>query len=138
MKSVQHLSTLAVYQTLDPSQLSVLKRGGWKQIVPRQDGERLCQLKLQQRYAEMIARQWAVSSFGEGYVVRLILPRRALTHYTLGSVAYEEHLEYQVPTGELPWLSRQLVGRVSLVSVFREQHSFSIPIAGLPLTALMG
>ncbi|GAB3288728.1 hypothetical protein [Parahaliea aestuarii] len=138
---MKHLScqrTLAVYQTLVPPQLAALKGAAWRRIVPGQGGEYFCQLKLQQRYAEMIARQWAVPACGAGYVVRLILPLRALANYDLGSVAYDEHLEYQVPTCELPQLSRSLVGQVELVSVFREHESYSIPHHCEPLVALMG
>ncbi|TXS96209.1 hypothetical protein FV139_01510 [Parahaliea maris] len=138
MKSLSHQHTVAVYQTLSPSQLAALQGAAWRRIVPGQGGEYFCQLKLQQRYAEMIARQWAVPACGAGYVVRLILPQQVLAHYDLTTVAYDEHLEYQVPTCELAELSRHLVGQVELVSVFREWESFSVPMHSPPLTALMG
>ncbi|WP_116368731.1 hypothetical protein [Parahaliea mediterranea] len=137
MKPLPCLHTLAVYQTLVPAQLAALKGAAWRRIVPGQGGEYFCQLKLQQRYAEMIARQWAVPACGAGYVVRMILPQRVLAQYDLSSVAYEEHLEYQVPSCELGRLSRHLVGAIELVSVFREHESFSVPRCSQPLMALM-
>jgi len=138
MKILKHLPTLAVYQTLCPEQLAALDRAAWRRIEPGRGGEHFCYLKLQQRYAEMVARQWEVPVHSAGYVVRLVLPRRALEEYDLESVAYEDHLEYRVPVCELPRLQAQLVGAARLVAAFREQHSYSIPESRAPLTALMG
>jgi len=131
MKILPHRPMLALYQTLSPVQLAALERADWRRIEPGQGGEFFCYLKLRQRYAEMIARQWAVPVHGAGYVVRLLLPESALAGFDLETVAYREHLEYRVPTCELPALSSQLVGPVRLVSVFREQHSYSVPEHGV-------
>lgn len=138
MKMLSHQATVAVYQTLSPEQLAALVRADWRCVEAGRDGEHFCHLKLQQRYAEMIARQWEVPVHGAGYVVCLVLPRRALAEYDLETVAYEEHLEYRVPVCDLPRLNRQLVGRARLVSTFREQHSYSVPALGEPLMGLMG
>lgn len=138
MNILPHRPTIALYQTLSPEQLSALEHRAWRGIEAGQGGEYFCYLKLQQRYAEMIARQWTVPVHGAGYVVRLLLPRAALAAYDLETVAYEEHLEYRVPVCELPDLGGQLVGRVELVSVFREQHSYSVPPGGGPLAAMLG
>lgn len=137
-QSVHGQRTLAVYQTLTPQQFSALAQANWRRVEPGRDGQHFCHLKLQQRYAEMIARQWAVPVHGEGYVVRLVFPARVLAGFDLETVAYEEHLEYRVPVCELPRLSRHLVGSAHLVSTFREQHSYSIPPGSRPLAGLIG
>lgn len=138
MKTLTHQRTIAVYQTLCPARFAALVRADWRGVEPGREGEHFCHLKLHQRYAEMIARQWAVPVHGAGYVVCLLFPRRALAAYDLETVAYEEHLEYRVPVCELPRLNGQLVGRARLVSSFREQHSYSVPASGAPLLGLMG
>jgi hypothetical protein len=132
-----HPDTVVVYQTLSPGQLAVLEGSDWRCISPGQGGEYFCYLKLQQRYAEMIARQWVVPVHGAAWVVRLTLPLEALAKYDLVSVAYEEHLEYQVPVAELHRLGSQLVGEAQVVATFRQQHSHSVPAGARPLAALM-
>ncbi len=137
MNSLAHRRTIALYQTLSPAQLAALKAANWRTIEPGREGQHFCHLKLKQRFAEMMARQWELPIHGAGYVARLLLPRAALAGYDLDSVAYEEHLEYCVPVGDLSSLSRELVGQVELVAAFREQHGYSIPPGRQPLASLI-
>lgn len=138
MKSLSHQATIAVYQTLSPAQLAALIDNKWRTIEPGHEGEHFCYLKLQQRYAEMVARQWTVPVYGAGYVARLILPTRALANYDLETVAYAEHLEYRVPVVELRLLSAQLPGRLELVCACHQHQSYSIPPGSAPLRSLIG
>jgi hypothetical protein len=126
---------LRLYQAIGPQQLEVLIRADRRCIEPGRSGERFCLLKVEQRYAEMIARQSLLPLYGCAYVARLELPPEALEAFPLESIAYEEHLEYRVPRSALGDLARVLLGRVQIVSVFREQHSYSVPAgATLPAT----
>ncbi len=138
MTQLAHEPSVVLFQALSPTQFAALEAAAWRRIVPCQTDEEWCQLKLRQRYAEMIARQRGVPEFGRAYVVRLVLPPSALADYQLGSVAYEEHLEYQVPVFNLGRLSRQLLEPVELVSVFRQWHSYSVPRGSRPLAAMIG
>ena len=74
MKSLPFRDTQAVYQAMGPQQLAALIRADWRLIEPAWGGVRFTYLKQQQRYAEMIARQWEVPLHGAGYVVRIVLP----------------------------------------------------------------
>lgn len=132
MKPVVCQRSCTLYQALSPCQFTALVRADWRRIEPGRGGELFCYLKLQQRYAEMIARQRLVPESGAGFVVRLTLPEEALLGFELETVAYEEHLEYRVPVPALPALSLHLQGAVRLVSVFREQHSYSVPAQSAP------
>ena len=138
MSSMPFRDTLAVYQAIGPQQLATLICADWRHIEPAWGGVRFTYLKQQQRYAEMIARQWEVPLHGAGYVVRIVLPEDALRQYDLETVAYEEHLEYRVPTSELADLSRELVGAVQPVAAFMDRQSYSIPLGSRPLASLMG
>ena len=86
----------------------------------------------------MIARQWEVPLHGAGYVVRLVLPAEVIRQYDLETVAYEEHLEFRLPVGELSQVNRHLVGDVQPVSAFLDRQSYSIPVGSRPLASLMG
>lgn len=138
MKQHANMKTIAVYQAMSPEQLAALIRADWRRIEPGQGGEHFLFLKLQQRYAEMIARQRELVVHGAGYVVRLILPTKIVNAYDLETVAYKEHLEYRVPVCELEEINRHIVGEVSMVSAFIERHSYSIPAGKRPLAGLMG
>jgi hypothetical protein len=138
MKSQAKMKTVALYQAMSPQQLAALIRADWRRLEPGQGGEHFFFLKLNQRYAEMIARQWGVPMHGAGYVVRLILPAHIMESYDLASVAYEEHLEYCVPVCELQEFNKHLLGEVSVVSAFTGQHNYSIPAGSRPLVSLMG
>ncbi len=138
MRSLPFRETQAVYQAIGPHQLAALIHTDWRRIEPGWGGQRFTYLKQQQRYAEMIARQWEVPLHGAGYVVRIVLPEDALRQYDLETVAYEEHLEYRVPSVELADLSRELVGAVQPVAAFMDRQSYSIPLGSRPLASLIG
>ena len=137
MKPLPFSNTIALYQAMSPQQLAALIRADWRRIEPDQGGERFFYLKINQRYAEMIARQWEVPLHGAGYVVRLILPEPVMKYFDLETVAYEEHLEYRVPTCELDRINHHLVGEVSIVSAFLNHQSYSIPLGTRPLASLI-
>ena len=138
MKPLQHRETIALYQALSPKQLAALIRADWRRIEPGWGGEHFVYLKLCQRYAEMIARQWEVPLHGAGYVVRVILPADIVGQYDLETVAYEEHLEYCLPVGELKSINNHLLGDVRPVSAFLNNQSYSIPLSTRPLSSLIG
>ncbi len=137
MKPIALNINISLYQALSPLQLAALIRADWRRIEPGQGGERFTCLKLNQCYAEMVARQWQLPSHGAGYVVRIQLPVSALKRFQPETVAYEEHVEYRVPVGELEGLSRRLLKPVELVSAFVTQHSYSIPEGKTPLCSLV-
>ena len=138
MKRTPIEMNISLYQALSPLQLAALIRADWRHIEPGRGGERFTCLKLNQCYAEMIARQWQLPSHGAGYVARIQLPYSALKRFELDTVAYEEHMEYRVPVGELQALSRRLLQPLELVSAFVTQHSYSIPQGTEPLRSLVG
>lgn len=138
MKPLPHSETIALYMALCPQQLAALIRADWRRIEPGQGGEHFLFLKLNQRYAEMIARQWLVPLHGAAYVARIILPDKVLQNYDMDTVAYEEHLEYRVPTCELNPVNNSLVGDVAVVSAFLNHESYSVPAGSRPLASLIG
>ncbi len=138
MTPLPHSETIALYLALCPQQLAALIRADWRRIEPGQGGEHFMFLKLNQRYAEMIARQLIVPLHGAAYVARLIVSERAMRHYDIDTVAYEEHLEYRVPVCELAYLNRHILGEAAIVSAFRHQQSYSVPLGTKPLASLLG
>lgn len=137
MKPQSQMKTIALYMAMSPEQLATLIRANWRRIDPGRDGEHFHYLKLNQCYAEMIARQWEVPLHGAGYVVRLVVPKAAMEQFELGSVAYEEHLEYCIPVCELDWFNRQILGEVCVVSAFVRNESYSIPTGTKPVASLL-
>lgn len=138
MKPLQHRETIALYQALSPQQLAALICADWRCIEPGWGGEHFIYLKLCQRYAEMMARQWQLPLHGAGYVVRIVLPVEVIGQYDLETVAYEEHLEYRLPVTELAAVNCHLLGDIQPVSAFFVQHSYSIPLSTRPLASLIG
>lgn len=119
---------ITVYQALSPVQWSAAKTAGQGQgvaLLPGRPEEKLIQLKLSQRYAEMVARQWFVPVYGAGFVVRYQIEANWLARFPLGTVAYEEHREFQIPR-DVVGLT-QKVKQAILISVFRQGEGFSIP-----------
>lgn len=138
MNAIVRPATIALYQALCPQQLAALTQADWQCVEPGRSGEKYCLLKLQQRYAEMIARQWLVPVYGAGYVVRVLLPCAVVEQYQLETVAYDEHLEYRVPDTALPRLTSALAADIRLVAAFHGQHGYSIGPSARPLAGLMG
>ena len=119
--------TTKLYQAIDPQQLHTLVESNWRRLAPAGDDEKFCLLPVRQRHAEMIARQLLLPAWGAAYVISLELPGHQLSAYPLETVGYEEHLEYRVPVSSMKKVSDSLLGAVQLVSVFRDQHSYSVP-----------
>lgn len=130
MKEITEHDHVTLYQAISPQQLAILIDNGWQSINRHASADRFCFLKLHQRYAEMIARQALLPAEGAAYVVRMELPRQVLGAYALKTIAYEEHLEYQIPVESLPFLSNRLIGKVHIVAAFHDQHSYSVPLGG--------
>lgn len=130
MKTQPYRDSVTLYQAIGRQQLAALIESDWQCVKRSSESDRFCFLKLHQRYAEMIARQSMLPERGEAWVVRMELPLSIIGEYPLQTVAYEEHLEYQVPVASLPFLGRSLLGRVCVVAAFRDQHSYSVPRAG--------
>ncbi|MFV0478291.1 MAG: hypothetical protein ACK5ME_10705 [Parahaliea sp.] len=126
MSTSEHNSVLPLYIALSPNQLEQVQNSDWRQLVASRSDDSYCYLKQRQRYAEMVARMSILPEFGAAYVLRLLLPLAAMRPFSLETVAYEEHLEYQVPVQALPTLTARLLGQLQLLTAFREQHSFSV------------
>jgi len=138
MKPLAHTETIALYLAICPQQLAALIRADWRRIEPGQGGEHFMFLKVSQRYAEMIARQCLVPLHGAAYVARLVLPERVMQGYDIETMAYEEHLEYRIPTCELDPVNGNILGEVAVVSAFLDRQSYSVPLGSRPLAGLLG
>ncbi len=111
-------STLTLYKSVSPIQLSHLINVDWRYFVPESPDQKLFVPKLHLSFAEMLARQIEVATYCAGYVVSFEIQKAFIDHYEVTSVAYEENEEYCIPIEDLGAMNRGIEGRIQLVSWF--------------------
>lgn len=109
---------IEVYKSVSPAQLDLIASKGWLHFSPDGPQQRYFFPKVYRSYAEQIARQWDAGHHGAGYVVSAKLSRDFLDCYPIQTVAYETHKEYKLPVEDLDILNSNIVGRITLVSIY--------------------
>lgn len=107
-----------LFQSLTPVQFAAVVRSGWRCFSSTNTGETFFYPKLHCGYAQTIARMFNREHFHAGYVVQFYLPNVFLAQYDMQSIAYDKHLEYKIPIGDLPLLNKRILGRIEVVSAF--------------------
>jgi hypothetical protein len=81
---------------------------------------------LSEQYATQIARDWNSKDEGSGlvgYVLRFRVRTEFLTNYEIHTVGSREHREYWIPAQDLQKLNDNIVGRIEVISEFRNDSS---------------
>ncbi len=78
---------------------------------------------LHEEYATQIARDWNAKHDAEkvGYVTRFRVRSTYLHKYEIQTVGGPVHQEYWIPAEELPEFNRNIVGRIEVVSEYRDE-----------------
>lgn len=112
---------ITLYQSLTPVQFAAVVRSGWRGFSAGAAEQKIFYPKLRLAYAEMIARAFNVKHYSAAYVVQFRLPLRFLQHYSIQSIAYEEHREYSIPMADLAKMNRHIIGSIEVVSAFLDE-----------------
>jgi len=111
-------STVKLYAPVSPHQLAKVINTGWQDFFLCSDEQKYFFPKLHQGFAEMLARQWEAKVYSAGYVVCLDIRCAFINQFPLETVAYEEHLEYRIPSNFLDQFNQSLVSKIQLLSAF--------------------
>ena len=78
---------------------------------------------LNEEYATQIARDWNAKQAVEkvGYVTRFRVRSAYLDKYEIQTVGGSVHQEYWIPAAELAEFNRNIVGRIEVVSEYRDE-----------------
>lgn len=111
-------NTIRLYAPVSPHQLAKVINAGWQDFFPCSDEQKYFFPKLHRGFAEMLARQWEARVYSAGYVVCLDVRYAFINQFPLETVAYEEHLEYRIPSHFLDQFNQSLVSKIQLLSAF--------------------
>ncbi|HEX7247938.1 MAG TPA: hypothetical protein VF351_07550 [Actinomycetota bacterium] len=107
-------------------ELDLIARSGYRRFPPRLPHQPIFYPVLSEGYATKIARDWntkdAASGFA-GYVTSFAVTRDCFDRYEVRSVGGGLHQELWVPAEELSGFNDQIVGRIEIISEFRDERT---------------
>ena len=117
------MQELTLWQAMTPWAVRSLKdKQGW-QLQLSAKGDTFALIKPSRHRAQAVAESVWAPRFGLAAVARITLPQELVTQLKVGSVAYEDHRDYEIPADQLGALSLFLTKPISIVDVVTRQYA---------------
>jgi len=104
--------------------MDLIRASGFRKFPPRLPEQPIVYPVLTEEYATQIARDWNTkderSGFA-GFVLRFRVRTEFLRAYKLHIVGSSDHREYWIPAGDLAQFNANIVGKIELITEFREK-----------------
>ena len=115
--------TILLFRPVGHKELELIQQTEFTAFPPRLPQQPIFYPVLNEEYAAQIAREWNARHSVEkvGYVTRFRVRSIYLSKYEIQTVGGSVHQEYWIPAEELPEFNRNIVGRIEVVSEFREE-----------------
>jgi hypothetical protein len=110
--------TVILWRPVGPQEMDLIRESGMRAFPPRLPEQPIFYPILSEAYAMKIARDWNVPASGKGYVTRFRIARSFLDRYAVQEVGGSAHLEYWIPSKDLPAFNDALVGKIEVVAEF--------------------
>jgi hypothetical protein len=111
--------TVTLWRPVGPRELELIQKAGMRAFPPRLPEQPIFYPVLSEEYAVKIARDWNVPASGAGFVTRFEVQRSFLELYSPKEAGGAAHLEYWIPSEELPAFNNAIVGKIAVVAEFR-------------------
>lgn len=111
---------LKLWRPVGPIELKLIQDSGWAKFPPRLPEQPIFYPVCNKAYAEAIAKNWNVKDSGEGYVVEFYIAASYIAAYDRHIVGGKEHEEYWIPAEDLETFNNNIIGKIRLVSSFKE------------------
>ncbi len=116
-------NTTPLFRPVGQKELELIQQSAFTAFPPRLAEQPIFYPVLNEEYATQIARDWNAKHGGEkvGYVTRFHVRRTYLNKYEVQTVGGSVHQEYWIPAEDLPEFKRNIVGRIEVVSEYRDE-----------------
>lgn len=112
-----------LYRPVGQKELELIRASEFREFPPRLPEQPIFYPVLNEEYAIRIAREWNTkdeSSGFVGFVLRFRVRTTFLARYEIHVVGSAEHREYWIPAQDLAEFNANIVGKIEIVSEFRE------------------
>src|SRR5215813_13865683 len=109
---------VTLWRPVGPKELRLIEQSGMRAFPPRLPDQPIFYPVLTEEYAIKIARDWNVPSSGSGYVTRFAVRRSYLDAYRVEEAGGRDHLEYWIPSEDLPAFNAAIVGTIEVIAEF--------------------
>ena len=116
-------NTTLLFRPVGQKELELIQHSEFKTFPLHLPGQPIFYPVLNEEYATQIARDWNAKHGVEkvGYVTRFRVRSAYLNKYEVQTVGGSVHQEYWIPAEELPEFNRNIVGRIEVVSEYRDE-----------------
>jgi hypothetical protein len=108
-----------LYRSVNQQELDLIAASGWKAFPPRLPEQPIFYPVLNEEYAVQISRDWNVSYYGVGYVVRFDVGSTYLAQFAVQNVGDPLHNELWVPAERLAEFNEHIDGLIEVTAEFR-------------------
>ncbi len=131
-------NTVTLYRPATAAQVSAIAGNRWRAFGSESLVGGYFYPMLHRSYARLLARQWNVRQYGEGFVLQCHVDARWLSQFQPHTVATAAQLEYCIAANDLPGFNAALRGSIHILQHYRQPMS-AINLLdyrrGLPTTA---
>ncbi|HZH35551.1 MAG TPA: hypothetical protein VEX64_11970 [Pyrinomonadaceae bacterium] len=115
----ENLTTL--YRPVGQKELDLISESGFTKFPPRLPEQPIFYPVCNQKYAEQIAKDWNAKHNADkvGFVTRFQVKTEFLGNYEIQTVGGELYQEYWIPAEELAEFNENIIGKIEVVSEFR-------------------
>ena len=116
--------TTQLFRPVGQNELELIQQSEFTAFPPRLPEQPIFYPVLNEEYATQIARDWNAKHgvARAGYVTRFSVRSAYLDKYEVRTVGGSVHQEYWIPAEELPEFNRNIVGRIEVVSEYRDER----------------
>ena len=116
--------TVTLYRPVGQHELDLIAASDYTAFPPRLPEQPIFYPVLNEAYATQIARDWNAkhNSPPVGYVTRFAVRKEFVDRYERQVVGGSEHEELWVPAEELAEFNRNIIGRIEVISEFRDNQ----------------
>jgi hypothetical protein len=111
--------TTLLYRPVNQKELDLIAASNWRSFPPRLPEQPIFYPVLNEEYAVQISRDWNVTYYGVGYVVRFAVDTAYLAQFAVQNVGDIQHDELWVPAEQLAEFNQHIVGPIEVTATFR-------------------
>ncbi|RUX42280.1 ADP-ribosylation/crystallin J1 [Mesorhizobium sp. M4A.F.Ca.ET.020.02.1.1] len=117
--------TVTLWRPVGSQELKLIEASGMRAFPPRLPEQPIFYPVLSEAYAVQIARDWNVPASGSGFVTRFDVLKSFLNRYRVEHAGSKAHLEYWIPTEDLPEFNKSIVGRIEVTAAFGKESELA-------------
>lgn len=113
--------TIVLFRPSGKSELALIEASEFTAFPPRLPEQPIFYPVLNEEYATQIARDWNAKHNKDkvGYVTKFEIRKDFLDNYEVKVVGGATHEEYWIPAEDLEEFSRNIVGKIEVISEFK-------------------